>query len=104
MYRLSASLYSVQCSPIAIFKLVYNGSRSTLCAALFVLEAFCTAGILLPFARDVRGGGKRGCAKLSLRLRAAGSMSGILGWETFPEMPMRLRVVGGASNVVGDLR
>lgn len=80
--RLTASLYWPQSSPTAAFKLVYSGSRSMRCAALTLFEAFCDAGKEDPLTLRVSGTGA-GPEIESERLRAAGSMSGMVDWLVF---------------------
>lgn len=76
--RLIASLYSPQWSPMADFKLVYNGSRSMRCAVLTALYVLWEAEAAFPFGLEGAVNESRGCEKESERVRAAGSMSGML--------------------------
>lgn len=85
-----ASLYSAQCSPIAARKLVYSGSRSMRWAVLIVFAGFCVAGAEV--TSDLLGmmGVPEGCRMESERLRAAGSMSGMVS---------KMGGMGGASTI-----
>lgn len=72
------SLYFPQLSPIAAFKFVYKGSSSIRCARLVVLNAFWEGNEEAPLTLE--SDNEDGTAAIigSVRLRAAGSMSGML--------------------------
>ena len=72
--RLIDSLYVPQCSPIALLSAVYNGSRSIRGGTWLDFDTFGTIGAdaLIVF------GGRIGVVEMDGRLRAAGSMSGML--------------------------
>lgn len=80
MNKLIASLYLAQCSPIAAFRLVYKGSRSMRWALVGALVVFTDNGAEAPFNLEVAREVDIGCEIESDRLRAAGSMSGIVDW------------------------
>jgi hypothetical protein len=73
--RLIDSLYVAQCSPIATLSAVYNGSRSMRAGTWLLLE---TLGTLCIDAPIVLGGRIGVVEMIEGRLKAAGSMSGIL--------------------------
>jgi len=72
--RLIDSLYVPQCSPIALLSAVYNGSRSIRGGTWLDFETLGALGIgaLIVF------GGNIGVVDMDGRLKAAGSMSGIV--------------------------
>ena len=78
MNRLVASLYFPHWSPIAAFKLVYKGSRSMRGTELEALGVFWVGNelmvLLLLMTRVFEG-----CDIESWRLKAAGSISGMMG-------------------------
>ncbi len=72
--RLIDSLYVPQCSPIAVLSAVYSGSRSIRGGTWLDFETF---GALE--ADALKGfGGNIGVVEMEGRLKAAGSMSGIV--------------------------
>jgi hypothetical protein len=73
--RLMDSLYVAQCSPIASLSAVYNGSRSMRAGTWLLLD---TLGALCADALIVFGGRIGVVEMMEGRLKAAGSMSGIL--------------------------
>lgn len=75
--RLMDSLYVAQCSPIASLSAVYNGSSSMRAGTWLLLDAFGTLATEAP----IDFGGRIGVVEMAegLWLKAAGSMSGILG-------------------------
>ena len=90
MYKLMASLYLAHWSPMVALRLVYRGSRSMRWAAL---EAFwglvdVVDGALLVFMTFRELGLK--VVVESVRLRAAGSISGMLKSKSFALSGMHL--------------
>lgn len=71
--RLIDSLYVAQCSPIALLSAVYNGSRS-IRGGTWLDLTFGTLGA----AELSVFGGSMGVVEIIGRLKAAGSMSGIV--------------------------
>lgn len=76
----TASLYSLHLSPTSFFSATYNGSRSILGGIFSVLLLIVFIAVLLGGGTILKlFGGKIGVLELILgRLKAAGSMSGIL--------------------------
>ena len=72
--RLIDSLYVAQCSPIALLSAVYSGSRSIRGGTWLDLDTFGALGACE--LRDL--GGSIGVVEIMGRLKAAGSMSGIV--------------------------
>lgn len=81
MKRLNACLYRPQLSPIADFRLVYSGSRSTRWTVLEAFAAFIDNGAGAPFALESDREAGVAVVIASGRLSAAGSISipGIAG-------------------------
>ena len=76
----TASLYSLHLSPTSFLSATYNGSRSILGGIFSVLLLIVFVAVLLGGGTILKlFGGKIGVLELTLgRLKAAGSMSGIL--------------------------